>query len=471
MQNTTINKGDFNMPIIVTPDFNFTALDINSMSYSHTVTTGIKNQIKCSGSLYCEYMQKTFPPTNATTFNLISSELTMYYVHKDYIDTETNYPDYGSMPSTVAKNVPFTITNVSNPGGKDGEMWNCRFDFKVDTSIICDSPGEYYLLLTATLSGGLGFVTRTQVFQDYPILVNEKTLFNIQQFGAIRDRADRTKMKIQLFGNVKYASESHQALAGDTYVNFELYNSLDVLIDTITLPTLTFSALNATINYDSDYILNSEYGNNDIKIVLKIWNSLDSYTTYVLSVVNVIFDVFDDDINKGIAFGKYVDEEIGGFEVNFPATFYKKLCGQGWLDSTYPIGSIYQTTNGDFDPNLEWGGEWEKIEGRFLLGSSSVYPIGGTGGEASHKLTVAEIPAHIHKPNKSGFYFSINYPLSSDSVARRAFAAGATGRPYAMSGTNVDHITEATATTSVGGNGTHNNMPPYRVVNIWERVS
>ena len=42
-------------------------------------------------------------------------------------------------------------------------------------------------------------------------------------------------------------------------------------------------------------------------------------------------------------------------------------------------------------PAILFGGTWEAINGRFLLGSSSSYPLGGIGGEASHILTENEV--------------------------------------------------------------------------------
>ena len=38
------------------------------------------------------------------------------------------------------------------------------------------------------------------------------------------------------------------------------------------------------------------------------------------------------------------------------------------LDLIYPVGSIYMSVN-DTNPKVLFGGQWEKIEGRFLLGS------------------------------------------------------------------------------------------------------
>lgn len=64
-------------------------------------------------------------------------------------------------------------------------------------------------------------------------------------------------------------------------------------------------------------------------------------------------------------------------------------------DKIYPIGSIYMSMNAT-SPSTFFGGTWVKIEGCFLLGSSSSYSLGVTGGEAKHTLTVEEMPSHSH---------------------------------------------------------------------------
>lgn len=61
----------------------------------------------------------------------------------------------------------------------------------------------------------------------------------------------------------------------------------------------------------------------------------------------------------------------------------------------YPVGAVY-ISFADTDPSELFGGTWEPIEGRFLLAASSDYEVGSTGGEATHKLTVAEMPSHTH---------------------------------------------------------------------------
>ena len=121
---------------------------------------------------------------------------------------------------------------------------------------------------------------------------------------------------------------------------------------------------------------------------------------------------------------------------------------QNLLDFTYPIGSIYITTNGT-DPQNIFGGKWERLKDRFLLACGDTYAFGLTGGEATHKLTVEEMPKHTHKgiigyTNQPGYY----------------------GRLYLGSeGTNFDDQ------NYVGGDQAHNNMPPFLAVYMWKRIA
>lgn len=126
------------------------------------------------------------------------------------------------------------------------------------------------------------------------------------------------------------------------------------------------------------------------------------------------------------------------------------------IDIVYPVGSIYMSVNAADPSKLFSGTAWEKLEGRFLLGSSSTYTNGSTGGEATHALTTDEMPEHRHSiafPNAGGPYgdANISYPESS--------------------GTEKTWLAEMCKTQSAGGSAAHNNMPPYLVVNMWKRIS
>lgn len=123
------------------------------------------------------------------------------------------------------------------------------------------------------------------------------------------------------------------------------------------------------------------------------------------------------------------------------------------IDTIYPVGSIYITLNQTSPSKLFPGTYWKQIKNRFLLSASSTYSALSVGGEATHTLTENEIPAHQH---------SIWYP---NAGGEQSAAIG-----YPEAGSKNTWYAEASKTSSAGGGGAHNNMPPYLAVYMWERV-
>ena len=123
-----------------------------------------------------------------------------------------------------------------------------------------------------------------------------------------------------------------------------------------------------------------------------------------------------------------------------------------YLATIYPVGSVYISVS-ETDPKELFGGTWERIKDRFLLSAGDTYKAGSTGGEATHKLTVNEMPSHTHKAYQ---------------VANATISAG-TGKNILFAGENWAQGTIATQAT--GGGSAHNNMPPYITVNVWKRIS
>lgn len=128
------------------------------------------------------------------------------------------------------------------------------------------------------------------------------------------------------------------------------------------------------------------------------------------------------------------------------------LASQFLLNFVYPVGSIYISTSSTSPSNL-FGGVWEQVKDRFLLAAGDTYQADETGGEASHTLTVEEIPSHNHKVGYGGSNL------------------GPSNEPY------YDHwpITYLPnnfflPTQATGGGKSHNNMPPYITVYMWKRV-
>lgn len=139
------------------------------------------------------------------------------------------------------------------------------------------------------------------------------------------------------------------------------------------------------------------------------------------------------------------------------------------LDNVYPIGSIYMNVNST-NPGTLFGGTWEQIQGKFLLGMSSSYPAGSQGGEASHTLTTAEMPSHGHNPaNESGYYGFITNSKKAFEVGDMGVQSGS-GRYYPYSTAAFD-ISRNSLTGTTGGGNSHNNMPPYLSIYIWKRTA
>ena len=199
---------------------------------------------------------------------------------------------------------------------------------------------------------------------------------------------------------------------------------------------------------------------------------------------------------KGITFGGIAESD--GFNVKMPATFSGSIKASGnyngkyvtgtWLQTTavtdlgrkppkvavldesgwiysralsslileavYPIGSIYMSVNGT-SPATLFGGTWEAIQGKFLLGAyGNTYKAGSTGGEATHTLTTSEMPSHNH---------AVYYPNAGadDHSAPGNYPDGPSDSTYYAVGSY---------TSREGGGKAHNNMPPYLAVYIWKRT-
>ena len=124
------------------------------------------------------------------------------------------------------------------------------------------------------------------------------------------------------------------------------------------------------------------------------------------------------------------------------------------IDSVYPIGSIYMSVNSD-NPATLFGGTWEQLQNRFLLGAGSSYAAGSTGGEATHKLTVSEMPSHTH--GVQGWRYGHSSKQDNTALAYERLPG--------------DAASTSTPVLNAGGSAAHNNMPPYLVVYIWKRTA
>lgn len=127
--------------------------------------------------------------------------------------------------------------------------------------------------------------------------------------------------------------------------------------------------------------------------------------------------------------------------------------------AAWPVGSIYMSVSST-SPETLFGGTWERISECFLLGASSSYPAGSTGGEFTHKLTQSELPN-----------YSLSVTNGSNVIRSRTGSYADAYVQTQSSGWGIPNWESKTVTVASGGSGAaHNNMPPYLSVWIWKRT-
>ncbi|MCW2495941.1 tail fiber protein [Jatrophihabitans sp.] len=97
------------------------------------------------------------------------------------------------------------------------------------------------------------------------------------------------------------------------------------------------------------------------------------------------------------------------------------------------------------------------LQGRAAMHVSGTHLLGASGGESTHTLSVAELPAHTHKAR------------GSSAAATKLSPAGAVwAQP-----TSIDLYAPTANTTlapavigTTGGGQPHENLPPYLVLNV-----
>ena len=130
-------------------------------------------------------------------------------------------------------------------------------------------------------------------------------------------------------------------------------------------------------------------------------------------------------------------------------SFAGSLSPEGWLicngqtvsrtayNRLYAVlGTIYGSGDGSTTFNLP------DLGGRVIVGVSDTHMMGETGGEETHTLTVAEIPAHAH---------GISWGTDS----------GGNIHNLTKSGSSMGYAN----TLAVGDDQSHNNMQPYLTLN------
>lgn len=174
----------------------------------------------------------------------------------------------------------------------------------------------------------------------------------------------------------------------------------------------------------------------------------------VLPNPNMDFTPFDilpaSDLDKMVAnIEALANANIGTSAIESEAVTASKIKMSELLDVFYPVGSYYETSNSQFDPNTAWGGTWvEDTAGRVTVAQNSgtFSTVGGTGGEEKHALGQLEVPGFLWHTD-SNTRDTLNTNISAGST-------------YGMK----------SAPNSKTGDA-HNNLQPYIVVKRWHRTA
>lgn len=154
------------------------------------------------------------------------------------------------------------------------------------------------------------------------------------------------------------------------------------------------------------------------------------------------------------------------------------------LKKVYPVGSIYMSTVSTNPATLFGFGTWEAMPaGRVLLaqGKSSwgtTYNAGSTGGEATHQLTVGELPSHNHSgsTNAAGEH---THPVKRATTGNSGSKPAITYDTY-MPAMSIDTVpitnasgshTHSITISATGSGQAHNNIQPYIATYMWKRTA
>ena len=173
-----------------------------------------------------------------------------------------------------------------------------------------------------------------------------------------------------------------------------------------------------------------------------------------------------------------------GVKVDMNAYITRSMC----IDISHPVGTIL-ITDGSYNPADKFGGEWEKITGKYLMASGTyngkTYKAGAVAGEAKHTISYGEMPMHSHTRGtmeiKGSFWADDSQYGGWYGPLEGAFRQGRkTGRGDLDSGGGgydsgqIELIASRnwTGATSIEGEGKPMPLMPYcLVVDVWRRTA
>ena len=146
------------------------------------------------------------------------------------------------------------------------------------------------------------------------------------------------------------------------------------------------------------------------------------------------------------------------------------------INEIYPVGSIYMSEKDDTVEKVQskFGGTWEKVTDRFLVGASTSYPVSTTGGNKTH--------SHKYGIQYGGFYGMILLEGNTNAgilnySESNSISISPVNKTYSFSGdANASTQSSNKNLTSVyyrliGQSEYVSSLPPYYSVYIYRRTN
>lgn len=439
-------------------------------SYSYTIGTGVTDNISLDTDRIASNLYAQMPNNNEMTGEIVvttysgstvigtSSCAIIAHVVNSNPTFDATYEDSNSKTVAITENNQYIIRNNSTLkiSVSNAQALNSA-TLKAITAVV--NGNEY----TGTLNGSTGTINVGVVNVSYDAKVTVKLTDSrgnegIREITVLVYDWSLPSAIIKLNRKSNYYSESILNVNAN-YAAIGGKNEVTIKFRTKKVANSTYSTY-TTIqdNTDTNFTADNEYEwNVQVNVADKLGN-----TTY-----NLI-------LPRGIPIA-YIDTQKNSFGVNcFPKNDKSlEINGKTLFDMVYPVGSIYMSVNAT-SPATMFGGTWVQIKDKFLLSAGDMYKAGTTGGEAAHTLSKSEIPNYIIGNIPEAV------PTNHDNWRNGGITGGNLGNA-SSSKKGVANNNEMLTITSGsqwsyqistdGGGQSHNNMPPYIAVYIWQRTA
>lgn len=402
----TISK-DLNNTITITDENKSKNLLINSRIFIDYFDAG-------QGITYKEIGEQTVIAVNVDDKTLEINENNQIVISKDGLYPYTKFA-INSGPSSFLSG---SANNITVSVGENSYIWLSpayanRFSITNDI-----------LTLNAWTQIQERFSQDTRILKIYTVCVNNTNIFNNNDILDIPT--------IELMGNI-YVSKTSPI--GDINNPLKPY---DIWLDISSQP------YKAKWYYSGNWL---EY--NGVPIGLVNWIST---VIGIQPSINLFQFDFNKDYSKWDTLG---DLKVNFEEQNSDTSKYIACDGSSQLKFLYndlyrKIGDVYgeptlTPEQAAIDPDTTHYFVLPDLREKTIIGSSTTYAVGQSGGEITHKLTIEEMPNHRHSGDRT----------------YTGGGGGMGGGDLNTAGYGVYSIN----TTYVGGDQPHNNMQPYLALN------